>query len=58
MAQHSFIKISNDTLRRPETSLSTCRRRVENWLRVAEFMLYRPMCDELERQGTMLIKKV
>ncbi|MEQ1967247.1 DUF1133 family protein [Xenorhabdus nematophila] len=44
--------------RHPDTSLSTCRRRVENWLRVAEFMLYRPMNDELERQDIMLIKKV
>ncbi|CDG20920.1 conserved protein of unknown function [Xenorhabdus poinarii G6] len=42
----------------PDISLSTCRRRVENWLRVAEFMLYRPMCDELERHDMMLIKKV
>ncbi|KMJ46915.1 ATP-dependent Zn protease [Xenorhabdus khoisanae] len=36
--------------RHPNTSLSTCRRRIENWLRVSEFMLYRPMCDELEIQ--------
>ncbi|WP_275361762.1 DUF1133 family protein [Xenorhabdus bovienii] len=35
----------------PEISLSTCRRRIVTWLSVAEFMLYRPMCDELERNG-------
>ncbi|MDE9483610.1 DUF1133 family protein [Xenorhabdus bovienii] len=35
----------------PETSLSTCRRRIGAWLHVAEFMLYRPMCDEFERRG-------
>ncbi|MBD2822132.1 DUF1133 family protein [Xenorhabdus sp. 42] len=35
----------------PEISLSTCRRRVKAWLRVAEFMLYRPMCDEFGKQG-------
>lgn len=35
--------------RHPDLSLSTCRRRVDAWLSVAEFMLYRPMCDEFGR---------
>ncbi|MBI6548226.1 DUF1133 family protein [Xenorhabdus lircayensis] len=35
--------------RHPEISLRTCQNRVNAWLGVAEFMLYRPMCDEFER---------
>lgn len=33
----------------PSISLSTYRRRVKIWLSIAEFMLYRPMCDESDR---------
>ncbi|MDE9429087.1 DUF1133 family protein [Xenorhabdus bovienii] len=36
--------------RHPEMSLRTCQRRVNAWLDVAEFMLYRPMSDEFERR--------
>ncbi|HHR5903912.1 TPA: DUF1133 family protein [Providencia alcalifaciens] len=34
---------------KPSISLSTCRRRIKAWLSIAEFMLYRPMCDEFDR---------
>lgn len=31
--------------RHPEWCYMTCRRRIDSWLSLAEFMLYAPMCD-------------
>lgn len=31
--------------RHPEWCYMTCRRRIESWLSLAEYMLYAPMCD-------------
>ncbi|WP_336479277.1 DUF1133 family protein [Escherichia coli] len=31
--------------RHPEWCYMTCRRRIDSWLTLAEFMLYAPMCD-------------
>ncbi|WP_097570921.1 DUF1133 family protein [Escherichia coli] len=31
--------------RHPEWCYMTCRRRIDSWLSLAEFMLYSPMCD-------------
>lgn len=55
LKQHYVYKKSNFCIanemnnRHPYLSLSTCKRRVDAWLSVAEFMLYRPMCDAFGR---------
>ncbi len=36
-------------LKHPELSSRTCRRRINIWLNMAEFMLYAPMCDAFEK---------
>lgn len=38
--------------RHPEWCYMTCRRRIDSWLSLAEFMLYAPMCDAFGTNGS------
>ncbi|SQD05321.1 late gene regulator [Escherichia coli] len=41
MTKRKMAELLNDA--HPEWSLRTCERRIEHWLKVAEFILYKPM---------------
>lgn len=41
MSKRKMAELLNDA--HPEWSLRTCERRIEHWLKVAEFILYKPM---------------
>lgn len=38
--------------RHPEWCYMTCRRRIDSWLSLAEFILYAPMCDAFGTNGS------
>lgn len=39
-------------MKHPELTFMTCRRRIDTWLSLAESMLYAPMCDAFETNGS------
>ncbi|WP_447863549.1 DUF1133 family protein [Kluyvera sichuanensis] len=45
----SKLQMANELhAKHPEWSLITCRRRIDNWISLAEFILYAPMCDTFD----------
>lgn len=38
--------------RHPELTFMTCRRRIDTWLSCAESMLYAPLCDAFDTNGS------